>query len=194
MISRLRGKLLDVKNGEATIDVNGVGYAVKVPATFFQPLCTEIDMYIDTVVREESISLFGFESEMERSLFRLLYSISGIGPKTALAVVSYYSGDDLNRIISGRDVNMMSKVPGIGKKTAERIIMELKDKIENYVAGSSDVQCSQPSAYEDLVQALVGFGYKRNQAVEALKNKVEDINSGRAVEEVLRETLRNLSR
>lgn len=192
MISLLNGNLIEVHNGEAVIDVNGVGYAVRVPATYMHKNSTPVKLYIDTVVREDSITLFGFETRTEKELFRLLYSVSGVGPKTALAIISFYSVDDIRKVIVNRDVLLLSRVPGIGKKTAERIIVELKDKLGFETSKSDIVSFTGGSIYEELVQALVNFGYKRIDAVNALKPRMDDISKGRPVEEVLRETLRGM--
>ena len=191
MIALLKGNLVEISNGEAVIDVSGVGYAVNVPATYLGKKISQVELYIDTIVREDSITLYGFETAIEKYLFKMLRSVSGVGPKTALAVVSFYSVEDLRRIMVNRDVSLLSKVPGIGKKTAERMIVELKEKL-----GGSNIEnvsfVGTNSTHEELVQALVGFGYKRNDAITALKNRVDDINQGRPVEEILRETLRGM--
>ena len=193
MIALLNGSLVDVANGEAIIDVNGVGYAVRVPATYFAKAGTHIKLFIDTVVREDSITLFGFETTAERNCFKTLYSVSGVGPKTALSIISFYSVDDLRRIMVNRDIDALSRVPGIGKKTAERMVLELKDKMGTGSGGVSTVAyAGEMSTHEELVQALVNFGYKRNDAINALKPRVEDINRGRPMEEILRETLRGM--
>jgi len=192
MISLLNGNLIEVHNGEAVIDVSGVGYAVRVPATYMHKNLTQVKLYIDTVVREDSITLFGFETKMEKELFRLLYSVSGVGPKTALAIISFYSVDDIRKVIVNRDVLLLSRVPGIGKKTAERIIVELKDKLGFETSKGDVVSFTGGSVYEELVQALVNFGYKRTDAVNALKPRMDDISNGRPVAEVLRETLRGM--
>ena len=193
MIALLNGSLVDVANGEAIIDVNGVGYAVRVPATYFAKTGTHIKLFIDTVVREDSITLFGFETSSERNCFKTLYSVSGVGPKTALSIISFYSVDDLRRIMINRDIDALSRVPGIGKKTAERMVLELKDKMGTGSGGVSTVAyAGEMSTHEELVQALVNFGYKRNDAINALKPRVEDINKGRPMEEILRETLRGM--
>lgn len=194
MIAVLKGTFVDVVAGEAVIDVNGVGYAVRVPATFTADRGSSVKLYIDTVVREDSITLFGFKDVTEKTVFRKLYSVSGVGPKTAQGIISFFSVQDLVRIISSKDVGLLSKVPGIGKKTAERIIIELRDKL-GAGTGTDTVSFSgdERSTYDELVEALVGFGYKRNEAVDALKPRLNDINSGRKMEEILRETLRSMA-
>ena len=193
MIALLNGNIVDIHGGEAILDVNGVGYAVRIPATYMPKQKTGIKLYIDTIVREDAITLYGFETISEREIFRQFYSVSGVGPKTALAIVSFYSVDDLRRIIANKDFGLLSKVPGIGKKTAERIIVELKDKLGVPTSeGVVEYVGESRSVYDELMQALVNFGYKRNEAVEALKPRLDDINKGRPVAEILRETLRGM--
>ncbi|MBN1115482.1 MAG: Holliday junction branch migration protein RuvA [Oligoflexia bacterium] len=196
MISMLKGIIAEVNNGEAIVDVNGVGYAVRVPASCIFRTPENVTLYIDTIVREDSITLYGFEQNIEKELFRLFRSVSGIGPKTSLAVISYYSVDELKKILFNRDVNSLSRVPGIGKKTAERMIVELKSKFGDGSVMEPGVPFSDEgltsSTYEELVQALTGFGYKRNEAVTALKSRMPDINAGRPIQEILRETLRGM--
>lgn len=193
MIALLKGTLVDVKNSEAVVDVNGVGYAVRVPATYLAKNLAQVKLYIDTIVREDSITLYGFETPNDRECFRLLYSVSGVGPKTALSVISFYSVDELRRIMINRDAALLSRVPGIGKKTAERMVVELKDKMGVASDGNDAVAyVSEMSRHEELVQALVNFGYKRIDAINALRPRMDDINKGRPVEEILRETLRGM--
>ena len=194
MIALLNGNIVEVNGGEAVLDVNGVGYSVRVPATYMPKQKSGVKLYIDTVVREDSITLYGFETVSERELFRRFYSVSGVGPKTALAIVSFYSPDDLRKIIATKDVTLLSKVPGIGKKTAERVIMELKDKlgVGSYDDATVEYAGESRSVYDELMHALMNFGYKRNEAADALKPRLDDINKGKPVEEILRATLRSM--
>lgn len=193
MIAMLSGNIVELHSGEAVLDVNGVGYSVRVPATYLPTKKDGVKLHIDTVVREDSITLFGFETLSEKVMFRQLYSVSGVGPRTALAIVSFYSANDLRKIIASKDITQLSKVPGIGKKTAERVIVELKDKLG--ISTSEDTVeyvGESRSVYDELMQALLNFGYKRNEAVEALKPRLDDINKGKPVEEILRSTLRGM--
>jgi holliday junction DNA helicase RuvA len=194
MIALLNGTLVEITNGEAIVDVNGVGYAVRVPATYLAKNGAHVKLYVDTIVREDSITLYGFETTSDRECFKLLYSVSGVGPKTALSVISFYSVTDLRRIMINRDVTLLSKVPGIGKKTAERMVVELKDKMGIPGTGTDTTVAyvGEMSTHEELIQALVNFGYKRVDAVNALRPRMDDINKGRPVGEILRETLRGM--
>ena len=192
MIAMLNGNIIELQGGEAVLDVNGVGYSVRVPATYLPTQKNNIRLHIDTVVREDSITLFGFETLSEKMMFKQLYSVSGVGPRTALAIVSFYSANDLRRIIAGKDIGQLSKVPGIGKKTAERVIVELKDKLGIQTSDTVEYVGESRSVYDELMQALVNFGYKRNEAIEALKPRLDDINQGKPVGEILRSTLRGM--
>jgi len=192
MIAMLNGNIIELEGGEAVLDVNGVGYSVRVPATYLPAQKNGVRLHIDTVVREDSITLFGFETISEKIMFKQLYSVSGVGPRTALAIVSFYSANDLRRIIAGKDIGQLSKVPGIGKKTAERVIVELKDKLGIQTSDTVEYVGESRSVYDELMQALINFGYKRNEAIEALKPRLDDINKGKPVGEILRSTLRGM--
>jgi Holliday junction DNA helicase RuvA len=194
MIALLNGNIVEVNGGEAVLGVNGVGYSVRVPATYMPKQKTGVKLHIDTVVREDSITLYGFETASEKEMFRKFYSVSGVGPKTALAIVSFYSPDDLRKIIASKDIGLLSKVPGIGRKTAERVIMELKDKLGVTSSDGTTVEYvgESRSTYDELIHALMNFGYKRNEAADALKPRLDDINNGKPVEEILRTTLRSM--
>jgi holliday junction DNA helicase RuvA len=198
MIAQLRGKIIDVRNSEAVLDVNGVGYQVHVPATFLKKPGEEVVLYIKTVVREDDFSLYGFETSDEKLVFNLLKTVSGIGPKTALGIISFYSVADLTSIISSRDIRLLSKVPGIGQKTAERVIVELKDKIATCCSGlpatarTAQASVGASGLYDELLQALLGLGYKHSEAVAALNRHQESIKKGNRIEDILRETLRGM--
>lgn len=192
MIAMLNGNIIELQSGEAVLDVNGVGYSVRVPATYLPTQKNNVKLHIDTVVREDSITLFGFETVSEKLMFRQLYSVSGVGPRTALAIVSFYSSNDIKKIIASKDIAQLSKVPGIGKKTAERIIVELKDKLGIQTTDTVEYVGESRSVYDELMQALINFGYKRNEAIEALKPRLDDINKGKPVGEILRSTLRGM--
>jgi len=198
MIAMLKGKIVDVKNSEAVLDVNGVGYSVHVPAAYLKKAGEEAVLFIKTVVREDDISLFGFETLEEKQTFNLLKTVSGIGSKTALAIISFYSVSDLVRIISGQDAKTLSRVPGIGQKTAERVIVELKEKISTYdgISGANVSGVARPSVanslYEQLLQALLGLGYKHSEAINALNKQNDAIKNSQPIEKILRETLRGM--
>jgi holliday junction DNA helicase RuvA len=191
MIGKLKGKFIELIDGDAIVDVNGVGYSVKVPVSFYEFLNKDVELNIETVVKEDSITLFGFKKVQEKDIFKLLKSVSGVGAKTALAIISFYGVEKINSIILNKDISLLSKVPGIGKKTAERIIVELKDKVAKTSSASvSSNQGFTHSNYEELISALTNLGYKRNDAIKILKPKEKDIIDGKPIETILKETLR----
>ncbi len=177
MIALLRGTLAYKSIDHVIIDVSGVGYRLFIPlSTFYAlPETGEISLYTHTHVREDALLLYGFLTLEEKELFVTLIGISGIGPKLAVNILSHSPVADLKNAIATSDVKRLSGLPGIGKKTAERLVLELKDKIEP-VAASTGTQTSSagsPSAKDlinDVISALVNLGYKENQARKVLEN------------------------
>lgn len=205
MIACLRGKLLYMLPETVIIDVNGVGYEVFFPAAGRHRLPDEgadLFLHIQTVVREDAFLLYGFVEPEEKAAFLLLTGVSGIGPKVAHAVLAGLSPAELSRAVAGDDIHTLVKLPGVGKKTAERICLELKDKIE-FVPDSSSVVTGQisPRPADDLsrdaVSALVNLGYPQARAEEALQEVLRQ--QGReggpsiSLEELLRQALRALA-
>lgn len=174
MIGHLRGVLREKRPNHVLLDVHGVGYVVHIPLSTFYKLGevgTEASLLIHTHVREDSLSLFGFYAARERELFELLLGISGIGPRLAINVLSGMSVEELVPAIRKNDLVKLTNIPGIGRKTAERIVIELRDKL----MGVEATEAAGPSGgmEEDVVSALVNLGYERRAA-------------GRAVEEASR--------
>lgn len=192
MFAMLSGKVLERADGKITLDVNGVGYEVNVPLSASVNNGETLTLYIKTLVREDDISLYGFKDKEEKNIFTLLKSVSGVGAKTALAIISFYSPSDLSSIIISKNSKSLSKVPGIGLKTAERLIVELKEKFEKGFKNISTVE-DKSNEYDDLFNALLGLGYKAQQAESALKNKINDIKNKKPLEQILREVLQGLS-
>jgi Holliday junction DNA helicase RuvA len=170
MIGRLTGVIAEKSPPQVLIDANGVGYEVDVPMSTFYSLPAlgeRTTLLTHFVVREDAQQLFGFASEPERSTFRLLVRISGVGPRTALAILSGLSVTELSAAVSRQESGRLVKVPGIGKKTAERLLLELKGKLGPDLAqpGSS----AMGDAHADIAQALVALGYNEREAGQALK-------------------------
>jgi Holliday junction DNA helicase RuvA len=166
VIAHLRGKLMQKAPARVVIDVHGVGYEVSVPVTTFSALPdlgAEVSIDIHTHVREDIIALYGFSTRRERIIFEKLMTISGIGPKLAVTILSGGSVEDLVGAIKRGDLPRLTAIPGVGKKTAERIILELKDKFQDFV----DV-ASKPAVQTDVVSALENLGYPRGIAEGAL--------------------------
>ena len=178
MIAHLRGRLLTKSPNRAVVDCGGVGYDVSISVTTFTELpaeSAEVALHIYTNVREDQIALFGFSGMQEKRLFERLIGVSGIGPKLAITVLSGISAERLVGAIRGNDLAMLTKVPGIGKKTAERVVLELKDKLDDlvteYVADSKVVRFG--AAGDDALSALVNLGYARPAAQKAVEGVLE---------------------
>ena len=197
MIALLRGTLVDKNPSRLIVDAGGVGYDVQVPLSTFYVLGepgAPVTLRIHTHVREDVIALYGFATPLELSLFERLIAINGIGPKLALAVLSGIEPADFIRAIRGQDVARLTAIPGIGKKTAERIGLELKDRLPATLAGGSDAAASlrpEDQLRDDLLSALVNLGYQRPVAEKAIDTVLRRSN-GAGFEASLREVLKGL--
>ena len=195
MIRLLRGTLAGKSPSRIIVDVGGVGYDVQVPLSTFYVLGDEganVSLRIHTHVREDVIALFGFASGTEHDLFERLIAINGIGPKLALAVLSGIEPAELIRAVRQQDVARLTAIPGVGKKTAERIGLELKDRLP---AAASDVAAAPSSPRDqlkdDLLSALLNLGYQRNVAEKAIEKTLEG-GSEAGFETALKGTLKRL--
>ena len=181
MIGRLRGILLEKQPPEILLDVSGVGYEIQLPMSSFYPLPEigqEAIVYTHFVVREDAQLLYGFSDQNERSMFRLLIKVNGVGPKLALAILSGMSSLEFVQAINNEEVSSLVKLPGVGKKTAERLVVEMKDRIKNW-SGASQLTApdllSEPqtiystSAKDEAISALVALGYKPLIAEKVIK-------------------------
>ena len=195
MIARLKGTLLEKTPTRLVIDVAGVGYDVTVPLSTFYTIGdagSEVTLRVHTHVREDAIALYGFGSAIEQDLFERLIGISGIGPKLALAVLSGIDAGELVRAIRAQDVARLTKIPGIGKKTAERIGLELKDRLPAalHPAGTSTVASTAGGQMrDDLLSALINLGYQRaaaEKAIDKALKQMPDAPFERLVRDVLR--------
>ncbi|MCL4491453.1 MAG: Holliday junction branch migration protein RuvA [Nitrospirae bacterium] len=188
MIASLRGRLISKRPDSLIVDVNGVGYGIQVPLTLLSALPgenSEVFLYIHTHVREDALQLYGFRAEDEKRIFTTLIGISGIGPKTALNLLSTIPPDKFYNAINSEDVDVLCKVPGLGKKTAHRLILELREKLPS-------IKERKDTIYDDALSALVNLGYKKNFAQETLEKVY---SSGiRDVETLLRESLKYLTK
>ena len=181
MIGRLHGKLLEKNPPQILIDVSGVGYEVDVPMSTFCNLPEvggELTLHTHFVVREDAQLLYGFATLAERAVFRALIKISGVGPKIALALLSGITVDQLKDAVERGETGLLTKVPGIGKKTAERLVLELKDKLAGTGAATAAVPTS--GARADVAAALIALGYSEREAAAATKKLPEDctVNDG----------------
>lgn len=193
MIAHLTGLLRQKTLETCVVDVGGVGYEVFVPLTTLSQLPQEgerVSLFVHTAVREDAISLYGFASARERTAFRLLISVSGVGPKLALSILSI-AADDLVRAISSGDLSRLSSIPGIGKKTAERLVLELKDKIAKTFTVSPASAEAAAEGEDDLISALINLGYKE-PAAKAAARRVSKEHAGAPFATKIREALRLL--
>ncbi len=203
MISYIKGEIVYNDAEGVIIENNGIGYRVIVPAFSAQKLCSqrgEVIVHTYMSVREDGITLFGFSSVEERNLYEKLISVSGIGPKAAVSILGVLTPSQLITAIVSGDSAAIARAPGIGKKTAQRVILDLKDKIGNeeiaeVFEGSEAMEISQTAAADDdrseAVEALIALGYSRSEAVRAVSRIY---NEGMDVQKILSAALRELSR
>ncbi len=198
MIALLRGKLAYKSIDHVIIDVGGVGYRLFIPLSSFYslPETGEVSLFTHTHVREDTLSLYGFQTVEEKDLFVTLISISGIGPKLAVNILSHSSAHDLKTAIATGDIKSLSSLPGIGKKTAERLVLELKDKVGPVKGedplGDGSARFPAREMIADVVSALVNLGYKENQARKVLENM--ELSPELSMEQVLKGALKVLIR
>ncbi len=199
MIAFLRGRVLDKSPNRIIIDVNGVGYDVHVPLSTYYDIGeagSDVSLRVHTHVREDALQLYGFLTPLELLVFERLIGISGIGPKLALAVLSGIGSRELVTAVQGADIARLTRIPGVGKKTAERIVLELKDRLGD-VPAALDTAGAPPSAGDrlrsDLVSALENLGYHRplaERAVDATRKPDGDATFEDALKSALRELMR----
>ncbi len=197
MIAHLRGVVLEKHPNQAILDVQGVGYDLTIPVSTFTALPEaggEARLYVHTHVREDAISLFGFSAKAEKALFEKLISVSGIGPKLAITVLSGLAASELINAIRNGDLQRLVRIPGIGKKTAERLVLELREKLD-IVAGPTAMPAKPKPAFtaneEDVISALMNIGANR-PAAEAAILKAKTEASGDDFETLFRIALRHL--
>lgn len=183
MYAYIRGKLAGANPLFATIDSGGLGFKILIPASVFgklPQLNQEVLLYTSFIIRENSQALYGFLSVQERDLFEELLNVSGIGPKTALSLIGHLPLAELHRAISNHEISLICKVPGVGKKTAERLIIEMRDKINAHLGHDpSEFSIKLPEGkgtiVRDAMSALINLGYNQNTAQKALKKTLSDL-------------------
>lgn len=200
MIAFLRGKVVDTTDDAIVLEVNGIGFQILMPLSNLDQIGLETDLLIYTHLshREDAMLLYGFLSREEKSLFKKLINVSGIGPKTALSVLSVLTTEQFCQAIIEEDTKTISTVPGIGLKTAQRLILELKSKIKKEVQEDSFKQriaarTSNRLIEDDAIDALIALGYQQNEAVQAV-NKVASAKPELDLQELIREALKLLMR
>jgi Holliday junction DNA helicase RuvA len=195
MIAHLRGKLLAKHPNQAIVETGGVGYEVAISVPTFSDLPapgSEVALHIHTHVREDQISLYGFMRPAEKMLFEKLLTVSGIGPKLAITILSGMAADEMTGAIRSNDVAKLTRIPGIGKKTAERMVLELRDKLPKGETELAAAFAMNP-VEEDVLSALVNLGYQRPMAEKALMVAAKN-GANKSFEVMFRETLTVLSK
>ena len=200
MIGSLRGRLAEKGPSRLVVDVQGVGYEVHVPLSTFYGLGdvgVDVALRIHTHVREDVLSLFGFATGLELDLFERLIGINGVGPRLALAVLSGIEPPDLVRAVSGGDVIRLTRIPGVGKRTAERIVLELKDRLPEALlvdTDEPDTAGDTAGVRDDVLSALLNLGYQRPLAERAVDRVVGATSGESQFEDVLRQALREMAK
>src|SRR5256885_1990860 len=196
MIGQLRGRLADKRPNQVLVDVGGVGYLVQVPLSTFAALGelhTEVTLLIHTHVREDAFSLYGFLSSREKHFFEMLLSASGVGPSLALKILSGMSVEELVPAIRGGDLGRLTRIPGVGRKTAERMVVELKDKLEAVAIETAKPAQASPAGIEsDVISALINLGYDGRTAEATVGDAKREVGSV-SFEKLLRASLQSLS-
>ena len=201
MISYIRGELCDIEEQRAIVDVNGVGYGIYMPQqtlSLLPPMGQQVKIHTYLNIREDAMQLFGFLTKEDLNVFRLLIGVNGIGPKAGLNILSCLSPDELRFAVLSGDAKAISATPGIGKKTAEKLILELKDKLKledalenaaNAVQNTADTSAGMANEMTgEAVQALVALGYGNTEALKAVRQV--EITEEMSVEDVLRQSLK----
>jgi holliday junction DNA helicase RuvA len=196
MIAHLRGKLLAKHPNQAIVETGGVGYDVTISIPTFSDLPGvggEVALHVHTHVREDTIALYGFLRSAEKKLFEKLITVSGIGPKLAITILSGMPADEMVSAIRGNDIARLTRIPGIGKKTAERMVLELRDKLAVEKVGDIAAAPSMSAVEEDVLSALINLGYQRAPAEKALAAAAKNGKTG-TFDGMFRETLAVLSK
>ena len=196
MIGQLRGRLAEKRPNQVLVDVGGVGYLVQVPLSTYAALGelhAEVTLLIHTHVREDALALYGFVSAREKHFFEMLLSASGVGPTLALKILSGMSVEELVPAIRGSDLTRLTKIPGVGRKTAERMVVELKDKLEAVAVETARPAAASPAGVEeDVISALINLGYDGRAAETAVTESKRETGAGN-FEKLLRGALQSLS-
>lgn len=201
MIVYLKGTVIEAKPLELVMDVNGIGYSINIPITTAEKVPStgeDFELFIHSVYREDSASLYGFISRDDRDFFRLIIEkVSGIGPRIALSVLSKMSVSILQNAIYNQDTSLLSKCPGIGKKTAERLVIELKDKVgrTSSTSQSSRILGANPafssSKYQDAIASLIALGYKLPDAEKRISKSINNLGNEANTESIIKDALKS---
>jgi len=199
MIGRIRGKIIEKQPPLLIIDINGVGYEINAPMSTFYQLPEdaekEVSLYTQMIVREDAQLLYGFFQDRERELFRALIKVNGVGPKLALTILSGIETDAFVRLVRDNNAGSLTNIPGIGKKTAERLVVQMRDKLagwetENVTQNDLPSLLTADQTTQDAIGALVALGYKPNEAKRAIG--AIEINESMSSEDLIRNALKNM--
>lgn len=203
MFAHLNGVISRIDVNAVIIDVNGVGYRVMVPVNALAALPAvggKALVHIHTYIREDEISLYGFLTPIDQKVFELLLSVSGIGPKVALSILSAMEAGDLARTIAAEDTRTLTRIPGLGAKTSQRLVLELKDKMANFafeqragVVSSTTITSDVANILDDVVEGLVGLGYNRNDSRKAAERAMKQISDKSSMPDALKTALNILT-
>lgn len=199
MIAHLHGELARVEADYVVVDVNGVGYKVYAPLaviTQLPPIGDEVRLQVTTIVKEDSITLYGFLDEAQQSMFELLLTVSGVGPKVALSILSVMQVETIVNAISSESFIELNRVPGVGTKTAQRIVLELREKITTLVWAQAARKTLAPEqqVLNDAIEGLVALGYNRNDARSAAEEALRSVKDKRDTASIIRSALKMLAK
>lgn len=199
MLVSLKGNLTDVNENSVVVEVGGMGYEVIVTGAVLRslpPLTQQLQLHTYLHVRDDAMILYGFSSREERSLFHKIIGITGIGPKTAVAILSNIGPEDFVRAVQERQLAILTSLPGIGKKTGERILLELKDKFKDSVWNQTedDLPVARGGILEDAIEALIALGYNRSEATRMVRSVEHDLRESFDLQELLKLALASNSR
>ncbi|MBI5729841.1 MAG: Holliday junction branch migration protein RuvA [Ignavibacteriales bacterium] len=194
MIGHLRGKIISKKPTKLLVDVSGVGYLVNISISTFEKISDkeEVSLYTYLSVRESALDLYGFYTLAEKEMFELLISVSGIGPKSAQSILSGIQIEDLKEALRMGNISRLISIPGIGRKTAERLMVELRDKADSVSDSSEDFKTGASTIRYDAITALVNLGYNQKVAERAVR-AITDHNPNISIEDLIKETLVSLN-
>jgi holliday junction DNA helicase RuvA len=196
VIAQIHGRLLRKEPQEAVVDVGGVGYRIAIPLSTFYRIGepgAEVTLLTHTHVREDALALFGFLTSVEQALFELLIDVSGVGPRLAVSILSGIEAPELAAALRASDIARLTRIPGVGRKTAERLVVELKDKLQDLPAPEAAPPEAPRPASDDLVSALVHLGYSRPEAERAVERTLRERGDER-FEDLLRAALQVIAR
>jgi len=193
MLDYIRGRVISKSPTRLILEVAGIGYLLHIPLSTFEkiPIHGEVTILTQLFIREDQIKIFGFATGEERDLFQLLLSVNGIGPNTAITILSGSTVDDIKRAVINEDAKALEKIKGVGKKTAERIILELKETIKEITTSiSTGMDVQQKAFVSDAVMALISMGYGRSIAEKAVSDEAKKLQTIDNIEVLVREALK----